>query len=221
MINEHLTRQLDLIPLEILDEKITIIGAGAIGGWVTLSLAKMGFDDITVYDFDKVDTVNMNSQFFRFKDIGESKVVALQKLVEDFTGVKIKTVEARYEKGMFPGVVISAVDSMEVRRLIWANHANKSPFTKAVIDPRMGAESALLYVMNPMDPKDQKSYEKSLYSDSDAVQEACTSKSTVYCANLLSGLVVKSVKDLLTTTKYLRSAQWDVKNNELLCFNKL
>jgi molybdopterin/thiamine biosynthesis adenylyltransferase len=216
--NEHLTRQMDIIPMDILGEKITIIGAGAIGGWTTLALAKMGFCNITVYDFDKVDTVNLNSQFYRRKDIGKPKVAALQELVEDFTGVKIEAYETRYSGGIFPGIVIAAVDSMEVRRLVWAQHANKSPFTKAVIDPRMGAETALLYVMRPMNLKDQTAYEKTLYSDSEAVQERCTAKATIYTANLLSGLAVKAVKDLLTRPDYLRSAQWDIAQNDLLCF---
>lgn len=218
MEHEHLTRQLDLIPLEVLSEKITVIGAGAIGGWVTLSLAKMGFDDITVFDFDKVDVVNLNSQFYRTKDIGRHKAAALQELVESFTDVKIKAFLTPYEKGIFPGIVISAVDSMEVRRTIWANHAGKSPFTKAIIDCRMGAEEGLLYVMKPMSKHDQKSYQKSLYSDAEAVQERCTAKSTIYCANMLSGLVVKAVKDLLTRPDYLRSAQWSIAENEFFGF---
>ncbi len=218
LANEHLTRQLDIIPLDILGEKITIIGAGAIGGWVTLSLAKMGFSDITVYDHDKVDTVNLNSQFYRQGDVGEYKVSALQKLVKEFTGWSIGATTMKYERGIFPGIVISAVDSMEVRRTIWENHANKSMFTKAVIDPRMGAESALLYVMRPMNAKDQKGYAKTLYSDTDAVQERCTAKATIYTANLLSGLVVKAVKDILTQPNYLRSAQWDIAANDLFCF---
>jgi len=218
--NEHLTRQSDLVPLSILSEKITIIGAGAIGGWVTLSLAKMGFEDITVYDFDHFDIVNLNSQFCRISDMGKPKVVALQELVRDFTGTAIAAKHERYEKGIFPGIVISAVDSMSVRRNIWTNHTNKSPFTKAVIDPRMGAMDALLYVMRPMNAKDQDSYSKALYSDSEAIQERCTAKATVWAANLLAGLTVKAVVDVLTRPDYLRNAQWDIAANDLICFKQ-
>lgn len=216
--NEHLTRQMDLVPIDILGEKITIIGAGAIGGWTTLALAKMGFTNLTVFDFDKVDTVNLNSQFYRQKDVGRTKVGALHELVKDFTGTDIQHGVLRYESGVFPGIVISAVDNMGVRRLIWDNHKNKAPFTKAVIDPRMGAEAALLYVMRPMNVKDQSSYSTTLYNDADAVQERCTAKATIYTANLLSGLVVKAVKDVLTRPDYLRSAQWDIASNDLFCF---
>ena len=218
--NEHLTRQMDLIPMEILGEQITIIGAGAIGSWTTLALAKMGFTNLTVYDHDKVSIENMNSQFYRLKDIGNHKVQALAEMTHDFTGHWITGYAKKYESGMFPGTVISAVDSMEVRKLIWENHKNKAFGCRAVIDPRMGAESALLYVMNPLDSKDIESYEKTLYVDTQAVQERCTARATIYTANLLSGLVCKAVKDLLTRPDYLRSAQWSIANNDFLAFTK-
>ena len=41
--NEHLTRQIDLIPTRVLNIPITVIGCGAIGGWTTLMLAKWAF----------------------------------------------------------------------------------------------------------------------------------------------------------------------------------
>lgn len=218
--NEHLTRQLDLIPMEVLSTPITVIGAGAVGSWTTLALAKMGFGDITVWDYDCVDTVNLNSQFYRVKDIGVPKVSALQGMVKEFTQVTISINLDRYEKGVFQGVVISAVDSMAVRKAIWDNHKDQAPFTKAIIDPRMGAESALLYVFDPMSGVDQQAYEKSLYGDSEALQERCTAKATIYTANLLSGLVCKAVKDLLTRPDYLQTAQWDIAANEFLGFRR-
>jgi hypothetical protein len=217
---EHLTRQRDIIPSGILGEQITVIGAGAIGSWVTLSLAKMGFENLTVFDHDKVDTVNLNSQFYRFRDVGESKVKALAQMVLDFTGTHIEPIEAKYEKGVFPGIVISAVDSMTVRKTIWESHAGFGIHTKAVIDPRMGAETALLYVMNPMRRKDMNDYAKTLYDDQDALQERCTAKATIYTANLLSGLVVKAVKDLLTRPNgYLRHVQWNIAKDDFLAFH--
>jgi molybdopterin/thiamine biosynthesis adenylyltransferase len=211
--NEHLTRQLDIIPLDILGTPITVIGGGAIGSFTTLALAKMGFSNLTVYDHDTIETVNMNSQFYRLRDVGQLKVSALRELVKDFTGVEIRAVPQRYMGGIFPGIVISAVDSMEVRGLIWNSHRNKSPFTRAVIDPRMGAETALLYAMNPMVEKDNDSYSKTLYTDKDAVQERCTAKATMYTACMLSGQVAKTVKDLLTG-EHTRVLEWSMKHDQ-------
>lgn len=211
--HQHLTRQADLIPIDRLNVPITIIGAGAVGSWTTLALAKMGFTQLTVFDHDKIDIENMNCQFYPMSAIGKSKAVVLANMVQDFTGVRINHVPGKYEKGTFPGFVISAVDSMEVRKLIWEEHKDVAPHTRAILDPRMGAESALLYVMNPMSERDQESYERSLYTDSAAVQEKCTAKATIYTANMLSGLVCKAVKDLITRPDYLRTAQWNIAEN--------
>lgn len=216
--NAHLTRQLDIIPISCLGERITIIGAGAVGSFVALSLAKMGFSSITVFDDDTIEVENMNCQFYRHSDIGKPKVVALAELVNDFTGVKIEAINKRYEGGSFPGIVVSAVDSMAVRKLIWDNHAMKAIATKAVIDPRMGAESALLYVMNPMSDRDIESYSKVLYTDENAVQERCTAKATMYCALMLSGLVAKAVKDLANSQTYPRITMWSIADNQLQSF---
>jgi molybdopterin/thiamine biosynthesis adenylyltransferase len=206
--------------MAILGEPITVIGAGAIGGWTTLALAKMGFVNIKVWDFDKVDTVNMNSQFYRFKDIGKYKVDALRELVEDFTNLKIETSIEPYNTGIFRGIVISAVDSMAVRRKIFENHLANPYATRCIIDPRMAAQTALLYVVKPSEGDDSEGYAKSLYDDSEALQERCTNKATVWTANLLSGLVVKAVADVLTKPDYLRTVQWDIANNDFVAFKR-
>jgi len=210
----HLTRQLDIIPLDILGEPITIIGAGAIGSFTALTLAKMGFCDITVYDHDTVEIENMNCQFFRHSDIGKNKAQALNELVKDFTGVDISFFPSRYEGGMLKGIVISAVDSMAVRQLIWDEHKEFSMGTRLIIDPRMGAQDALCYAMVPTRLKDIETYEKTLYSDENAVQERCTAKSTMYTATMLSGFVAKLVKDFLhDDCEYARVTQWNIGKN--------
>lgn len=212
--NEHLTRQFDLLPPEKCDVQINVVGAGAIGSLTVLALAKMGFSNIKVFDFDDIEIENMNCQFYRFKDIGKKKVEALKDLIKDFTEIEIEAIPERYQGGILDGIVISAVDSMEVRKLIWDNHASKTVSTKFIIDPRMGAENAMLYTMNPMDVKDIESYGKTLYSDEDAMHERCTAKATMYTASMLSGLVAKSVKDIVTDGPYPRIALWSIKEND-------
>src|SRR6185295_15091851 len=51
-------RQLDLLPLDRLDVPVTVLGAGAVGSFVTLTLCKMGLRDLTVFDDDIVDVHN-------------------------------------------------------------------------------------------------------------------------------------------------------------------
>lgn len=212
--NLHLARQFDLIPASVLNEPITIIGAGAIGSFTTLALAKMGFENLKVYDFDTIEIENMNSQFYRRQDIGKPKVLALKDLVKDFTDVEIKAKNEPYVSGYFPGIVIMAVDSMKVRKLIWDNHKEISFHTKLIIDGRMGGESALIYAMNPLDQKDISSYEKTLYTDENAVEERCTAKATMYTVQSITGQICKIVKDYLTnSTPYARITTWNIAKN--------
>ena len=221
MSNDHLIRQLEILPPDKTDVPITVIGAGAIGSLTVFALTKMGFSDITVIDFDKIEIENMNCQFYRKKDIGKFKVEALKELIEDFADIKIEAVADKYVGGRpFKGIVISAVDSMEVRKLIWETHKGIGVHTKFIIDPRMGAETAMMYTMNPMSEEDTKSYEKTLYTDANAAHERCTAKATMYTAGMLAGLVAKAVKDIVTDGPYPRTAIWSIKDNDFRAWSK-
>ncbi len=216
LTNQHLTRQLDHIPMCTLGMPITIIGAGAIGSFAALQLAKMGCADITVWDHDSVSIENMSCQFYRFKDIGKPKVGALAEIVAEFTLQGITPNHCKWAPDkQTKGIVILAVDCMEARKAIWETIKKTCFQVKFVIDPRMSIEDALLYCMNPFDQKDVKSYEKTLYSNKEAAQERCTAKSTVYTANLLSGLVVKTVKNIICGQPYPRTTQWSIGMNDL------
>ena len=119
-------------------------------------------------------------------------------MVGEFTKTQITAHCGRFTRSSQPcrGIIISAVDSMSARKAIWEAHKDYPFGVRAIIDPRMGAEHALLYVMNPGDEADIEAYERSLYADDEAVQEPCTAKATIYTANMLAGLVCKAVKDL-------------------------
>lgn len=206
---EYLTRQLDLIPMDKLGQAITIIGAGAVGSHTALSLARMGFGNLTVWDNDTVSDENMNCQGYFADQITRPKVDALAENIERAVGLKIRPVYDRYYAQTLGGIVIMAVDSMEVRKDIW-QHCQTADW---VVDGRMGAEFAKLFVMSPWKDKDREAYPKTLYSDDEAIHEPCTAKATIYCASLLSGLVVKAVKDIVTSKPYTRIINWNIRSN--------
>lgn len=214
MKEQYLTRQAEIIPIGSLGVPITIIGAGSIGSVTAITLAKMGLSNITVFDFDSVSEENMNCQWYRTSDIGKLKVDALRDLVKEMAGVEIIPVPRAYETGNFKGIVISAADSMAVRKSLYAQHKH-SYQTKYFIDSRMAAEYGMLYCIRPWDSVDQTTYEKTLYSDDEAIQERCTAKATMYTSTLLSGLLCKTVKDILLTDHPLRVGIFDIKANTL------
>lgn len=215
--HESISRQLDLVPPAILGTPITIVGAGAIGSWVALGLAKSGFEYITVFDHDTVDVVNMSSQFYGKNDIGKKKVDALAARIFEMTGTFIMPIAEKFTTSKAKGIIIMAVDSMAARNEIF--HSQIGNFAcNWLIDARMGSEMALLYTVKPNEKESVSQYEGSLYSDADATQERCTAKSTGYCSLVLSGMIIKTVKDVLTKGKYIRNLAFSLKESDFLAF---
>jgi sulfur carrier protein ThiS adenylyltransferase len=57
---------------------VGIAGAGGLGSNCAFNLVRCGFNKITVCDFDRVETSNLNRQFYFSDQIGISKVEALK-----------------------------------------------------------------------------------------------------------------------------------------------
>lgn len=57
--------------------KIGIAGVGGIGSNVALNLVRSGIDLLRIVDFDRVESSNLNRQFYFFDQIGQLKVDAL------------------------------------------------------------------------------------------------------------------------------------------------
>lgn len=212
----HLLRQFDIIPQEKLALPVHIIGCGAIGSFTALALAKMGAEDITVYDMDQVDTVNMNCQFYRFSDIGKKKALALADLVEDFTGVEVLAVPTKVDASFAPrlkGIVILAVDSIDARREIFESIYKLGAGVQWFIDTRMGAEYYEQHCFNPYDEVEASKYRTTFHTDDNQAQAPCTAKSTVYTATLAAGMVSKTVKNILIDADFPRETFWNIKAN--------
>jgi len=240
----HRTRSLDIISDEILTERINVIGAGAIGSFTVLSLIKMGFRDVHVWDPQNVAIENVGTQLYGEGQIGKPKVEALAEIIK-LTGPKNdglrdyvltlhpelfnppdnwlgaenedNTVPDQYQR--FFGHVIVAVDSMSARKTIWEKVRDHVD-VRWLIDGRMGAENALLYTIRTGDEDDELSYKKTLYPDENALQEPCTAQGTVYTANLLAGEICKALKDALMKKKYPRIMHWNIADNHQVIYHK-
>lgn len=57
--------------------KIGIAGVGGIGSNVAMHLVRIGFSNIVLVDFDRVEPSNLNRQFYFLDQIGDLKVEAL------------------------------------------------------------------------------------------------------------------------------------------------
>jgi molybdopterin/thiamine biosynthesis adenylyltransferase len=207
--NKYLTRQSDLIPESILSTPITVVGAGAIGSFTVLTLAKMGFNNITVFDDDEIDFVNINNQFYRISDIGKKKVDALYDLVSDFTGIAIKPKAERANGFFMDKIVISAVDSMDSRKQVYNMFGGA-----LLVDPRMAIEYASIRTYMPLAGDKPTDYTNSLFNDNEAAPERCTAKATMYTASMIAGHVSKIVLDFCLDRDIIRSLDWDIGENK-------
>lgn len=186
-------RQLDIVPLEKLGLPITIIGAGAIGSATVIALAKMGCSDITVWDADTLEDVNIPNQLCKPSMVGVPKVEALAKLVYELTEVRITWTRQRYTGQRLEGVVIVTADNMTCRQNVW-KRARLNQKIPLIIDARMGAEFARIYTIHPLNISEADFYQDNLYSADEAEHLPCSARSIVYCPMVVAGFIALLVK---------------------------
>ena len=199
--DERYSRQRDIVPAERIAEcKATVIGVGAIGRQVALQLAAIGIPWLQLVDFDKVEWSNLASQGYLEGDMGKLKVNATSDMCWRINAtVQIHAAPERFRRSMEIGnVVFCAVDSIQVRQLIWGAVADKVLFFS---DGRMSAE--VMRILTACDSNSRYHYPKTLFSAEEAYTGSCTAKTTIYCANIAAGLM------LAQFTKYLRQLPVD------------
>lgn len=173
-------------------KRVDVIGAGATGSRIALSLAKLGVENIHVWDFDKVEEHNVANQVFGNSDIGSLKTEALAALIKAATGTTITThaecVDGSQDLGE---IVFLLTDTMSSRKEIWNGALKFKLRTKLLVETRMGADSGRVYSLNPNRPGHIKEWETTLYSDDEAEVSACgASVSVGPTAEIISGLAV-------------------------------
>lgn len=180
---------------------VTIIGVGAIGRNVALQLTAMGVQNLHLYDFDTVEEHNVATQGYRNDDVGSMKTVMTQDACKDInpdTYINIYSRRFKTTDEISDHVIFMCVDSIRTRKFIF--EAVK-PNAFAVIDTRMAAESFRILTAN--DSASRSYYETTLFSQGEAFQQSCTSKSTIYCASIAAGFAISSF------TKMIRNVPTD------------
>jgi len=205
------TRQLDIFnPDRHGDTPISLIGAGSVGSMVAILLGKVGFKKIEVWDKDKVEPHNLPNQFFFLHSIGQPKVEALQNVVDEMTGVRIKIHKEHYKSQTLKGIVITALDSMKARKMVFDQFLKQST-TLGMIDPRMGGLDYRVYTIRP-----QEHAKWAWYPDEGAVQERCTEKSIIFNVSGIAALVVSSACKLASGQPYPNEVIGEYRNTSMI-----
>ena len=183
---QRFLRQQDLVPTDkITKTPITIVGAGGIGHQLVRALSIEGVQNITLWDADKVEEHNMSSQGYGHGDIGRFKVEACSERIIEAQNTNIKVYKAFIRpEDVADDVLFLGVDSMLVRKNLYeAWLETDSPL---LIDGRMSAFTGRMCSATREDPE---YYASTLYTDEEAVEGSCTTKSTFHCAYMITALM--------------------------------
>lgn len=109
------------------ETRVILFGVGGVGGWCAETLVRTGIHHLTIVDFDKVDSTNLNRQIVATNsNIGQSKVQEMQKrLLSINPKADIQIIECQYNAdtanafnlGEFD-MVIDAIDMVECKALL-------------------------------------------------------------------------------------------------------
>ena len=191
---ERDARQRDLVPPAALARcHAVVVGVGAIGRQVALQLAAMGVPALTLYDPDTVGMENLAVQGYWQDDVGSRKVDATANVChQQFPLLELHANGERFRRSavkVWPAdrrhAVFCCVDSIDGRKLVW-NAVRLS--AELFVDGRMAGET--LRVLASDGPATDSAYPESLFAAGAAFIGACTSKSTIYSANIAAGLMV-------------------------------
>ena len=191
---------------------IGIIGAGSIGSWVALTLAKLGAEDITVWDFDTVERHNGPNQIYRPADIGRPKVDCLVEIIGELTDTKITGINKKYD-GTGKPIVICGVDSIKIRKDIFKKYVDMNMKIKRYWDCRMGGEMTTILSLNPLDPDDVKEYKKTFFSEKDAAELPCGEQSVGYNNGYIASFMANQVKCFAMKQDYFKNMDFSWKSH--------
>lgn len=184
---------------------IVVVGAGTIGSWVILALSKLGLNDIRVIDHDEVEIQNISTQAYSPSHVGMMKVNAIASIVKEL--VTLETYCCKFEEVdkyslRDSPIIISAVDNMEARKLIFEYVKSSKD---VLVDGRMGGE--VIKVYNVIDEEDRVLYESTLESyplndELKALSELpCTAKGIIDVSFIISSIISSCVRKIIMKEK--------------------
>ena len=175
---------------------VIIGGAGGIGSWTALFLARAGFSPI-VFDFDILEEHNLGGQLFQYEDVGLSKVEALYNIINKLSNKKIEFSSDKIEENfeVFP-YMISAFDNMMARKHMF--NAWRKCQQGLFIDGRLSMESFEIYCVTPDRAEE---YEKTLFEDEEVEDLPCTMKQTSHVAAMIGSHITSLYTNYVTNLK--------------------
>lgn len=201
---------------ETCNERIHIIGCGAIGSTLAENLVRYGLRKITLYDFDDVCAHNVANQMYGEADIGRLKVDALKDAllrINPELRDTLRTVPQGYQNQHLSGYVFLCVDDIDLRRNI-AETNKDNPFILGMFDFRMRLTDAQHFAA---DWKDQKMIENFLASMEFSHEEAARETPVSACNLTLSVCSTVRMIVSLGVSNFINFVKGDGIHKMILC----
>lgn len=184
---------------KILKQNITVAGLGGIGSYVVFMLSRMDVRSLTLYDPDKVETVNLSGQLYSKSQIGLYKADAIADMIENYSDYH--SVSALTKKldtsSAITGITICGFDNMKARKDAfknWTDRVLELPKERReeclFIDGRLTAEEFQVFCIKGDDMDNIRRYEPYLFSDFEADPTVCSYKQTTFMANMIGSVIV-------------------------------
>lgn len=195
---------------EIRKARVIVAGIGGIGSNVAFQLARMAPANITMYDDDDVEQLNMAGQLYSYNDIGNAKVDAIADMIASYTPMRqVNAIKEKFTASTAPGdIMICGFDNMYARKTFfvsWTNHLKgKSPEEQAkclYLDGRLSMDTLQIFCIKGDDEYNKKRYvEEFLFSDAMALDTVCSMKQTTYLACMIGSLMVNLFTNFIAGT---------------------
>jgi len=191
-----------------------VVGAGGIGSLLVLGLSKLGIKKIELWDADVVSPHNLPNQFFKVSDIGRLKVEAIRDLTKEIAeDVEIDFRAKMWEGEELEGIVVSAVDSMEVRKKIFQAIKMNSG-VPIFVDGRIGGQVIKVLMIDPSNIDECDRYEKTL--DGKPVELPCNARAVFDVGFFVGAMLTRAIRIWITTGEKIFQATMDVRNLNLI-----
>lgn len=174
------------------ERRVDVIGVGATGSRIAMSVAKLGVTNLHVWDGDTIAPHNIANQLYDVADIGANKAEAIGRRIKAATGTQItvhpKHLESQTALGQYAFLL---VDSFETRRAIVEHSLQFNVQTNLVIETRLGIDVLRVYCFNPNRREELDAWLETLYAAPRRPANACASPIAVGpTADVVAGIAV-------------------------------
>ena len=166
--------------------------------------------NLTLYDDDNVEMVNMAGQLFSTNDIGVAKVDAIANMIYNYTSIRqVLAIQDKFTSDKEPGdIMICGFDNMRARATFfssWVGHIKDKTEEERkkclYLDGRLSMDTLQILCITGDDDYNIERYKKEfLFADSMADATVCSMKQTTYLACMIGSLMTNLFTNFIANT---------------------